>query len=276
MTGANKSLGERPHKFTVPDLLLRKQQQQKIVALTAYDYSAARLADRAGVDIVLVGDTLGIMSLGYSTTIPVTMEEMLHHVKACRRGVHSALLVADMPFGSYQASVEDAIRNAAQLMKEGGAQAVKIEGGSEIAATVHRMTQVGIPVMGHIGLQPQSVNAYGGNKAQGRDTESANQLLKDAIILQKEGAFSIVLEAIPADLSSEISSCLNIPTIGIGAGPECDGQVQVWHDILGIYPGKRYRHVKQYVDLGEQIDVAIRSYSDEVRGKSFPTKEHSL
>lgn len=276
MTGGKTVSGDRPRKFTVPDLLLRKQDHQKIVALTAYDYSAARLADRAGMDIVLVGDTLGIMSLGYSTTIPVTMAEMLHHVKACRRGVRSALLVVDMPFGSYQVCVEDAVRNASLLIKEGGAQAVKIEGGAVMAATVRRLSQVGIPVMGHLGLQPQSVNSYGGNRAQGRDTDSARQLREDALILQAEGAFAIVLEAIPAELSAEITSLLSIPTIGIGAGPDCDGQVQVWHDILGIYPGKKYRHVKQYAELGELIDAAIRNYSEEVRGNNFPTKEHSL
>ncbi len=267
---------ERPRKFTVPDLLQYKKDQKKIVVITAYNYSAARLADKAGVDIVLVGDTLGIMELGYATTIPVTMDQMLHHVKACRQGVRYALLVADMPFGSYQVSVEDAVRNAAILIKEGGAQAVKLEGGASVCDTVLKLTESGIPVMGHLGLQPQSVNAYGGNKVQGRDDASAQKLKEHALLLQSAGAFAVVLEAIPADLSKEISEELEIPTIGIGAGPGCDGQVQVWNDILGIYPGKKYRHVKQYAELGLLIDAAIREYSEEVRGNSFPAKEHSL
>lgn len=265
--------GER---VTVPWLRQRKQVGEKIVMVTAYDYPSARLADRAGVDIVFVGDTLGMMMLGYSTTVPVTLDAMLHHVQAARRGVRRALLLADMPFGTYQISPEEAIRNAARLLKEGGAQAVKLEGGAPVVETVRRLTEAGIPVMGHLGLTPQSIHIFGGNRAQGKDPAAARQMLADAQAMEAAGAFGLVLETIPAALADRITAELSIPTIGIGAGLACDGQVQVWHDLLGIYPGKNYRHVKRYAEIGEQMEVALRTYAEEVRQSRFPTKENSL
>lgn len=267
---------EKLERITVPGLRLRKTRGEKIVMLTAYDFPAAKLAEHAGVDIVFVGDTLGIMSLGYDTTVPVTLEDILIHVKAVRRGVKRALLVADMPFGTYQVCAEDAIRNAVQLMKEGGAQAMKLEGGAPIADTVRRMTDAGIPVMGHLGLTPQSIHMLGGNRVQGKEPEAAKQILADAVALEHAGAFAVVLEAVPAELAARVTAELTIPTIGIGAGPFCDGQVQVWNDLLGIPPGKMYRHVKRYAEIGALIESAIREYADDVRQNRFPTKEHSL
>jgi 3-methyl-2-oxobutanoate hydroxymethyltransferase len=262
--------------FTVPMLRQKKQNGEKIVMVTAYDYPSAVLIERAGVDVALVGDTLGIMSHGYKNTLPVTMEETLNHVQAVRRGLKRTLLLADMPFGSYQVSLEEAMRNAILLMKEGGAQAVKIEGGQAVLPLVRRMTESGIPVFGHLGLTPQSVHLLGGHKAQGRTMEAAQGLCEDAVSLEAAGAIGIVLETIPADLAAEISAQIAIPTIGIGAGPGCDGQVQVWHDLLGLPPGRLYRHVKRYADLGSQIENALRAYAEEVKQGSFPTKEHSL
>jgi 3-methyl-2-oxobutanoate hydroxymethyltransferase len=268
--------GKRRERFTVPSLRERKSRGEKIVTLTAYDYPSARLAERAGVDVVLVGDTLGIMALGYDTTVPVTLEEMLHHVRAVRRALKRALLVADMPFGTYQTGPEEAIRNAVRLMKEGGAQAVKLEGGAPVVETVRRMTETGIPVMGHLGLMPQSVHLLGGYRAQGRLPEEAQRILADAQALAEAGAFGLVLETVPAQLAAQVTAAIPIPTIGIGAGPACDGQVQVWHDILGIYPGKDFRHVKRYANIGDLTENALRDYVDEVRQSRFPTKENSL
>lgn len=268
--------GGRTERVTVPSLRARKRSGERIVMLTAYDYPSARLAERAGVDIVFVGDTLGMMALGYDTTVPVTLEEMLHHVRAARRGVKRALLLADMPFGTYQVSPEEAVRSATRLMKEGRAQAVKLEGGAPVVETVRRLTEAGIPVMGHLGLTPQSIHIFGGHRAQGKDRASAERMLADAKALEAAGAFGLVLETIPATLAAEITAALEIPTIGIGAGPECDGQVQVWHDLLGIYPGKAYRHVKRYAEIGDMMEAAIRAYSEEVRQQRFPGKEHSL
>lgn len=268
--------GPARERITVPMLQERKRQETRIVAVTAYDYPSARLADRAGVDVILVGDTVGIMALGYDTTVPVTLDDMLHHVRSVRRGLKWALLLADMPFGSYESGSDDAIRNSVRLMKEGGAQAVKIEGGAWLAGTVRRMTNTGIPVVGHIGLLPQSVHLIGGHKTQGKDAADAARILEDALALQDAGAVGVVLEAIPAALAAQITGQLSIPTIGIGAGAGCDGQVQVWHDLLGIPPGKQYRHVKRYASVGEVIESALRTYADEVRGGAFPTKENSL
>jgi len=273
---SEKSAGPLRERFTVPQLRERKRQSQKIVVLTAYDYAAARIADRAGVDVVLVGDTLGIMALGYDTTVPVTLDDMVHHVRSVRRGLKWALLLADLPFGSYETGSDEAIKSAVRLMKEGGAQAVKLEGGVHLADTVRQMTNAGIPVMGHVGLMPQSVNLVGGHKVQGKDVEQADRILEDALALEAAGAIGIVLEAIPGALAERITSGISIPTIGIGAGPGCDGQVQVWHDILGIPPGKLYRHVKKYASVGDVIESAIRTYAEEVRGEVFPTKENSL
>jgi len=263
-------------RVTIPILKEKKRLGQKIVTVTAYDFASARLADRAGVDIVLVGDTAAIMALGYDTTVPITLDEILHHVRSVRRGLKGALLLADLPFGSYESGVEDAIRSAVRVMKEGGAQAVKIEGGAWLMDTVRALTNAGIPVFGHVGLMPQSVHLVGGHKTQGKEPKQAEQILSDARALEMAGAIGIVLEAIPAALAGEITAALSIPTIGIGAGADCDGQVQVWHDILGIYPGKQYRHVKRYASIGETIESAIKIYAEEVRNGEFPTRENSL
>jgi 3-methyl-2-oxobutanoate hydroxymethyltransferase len=272
----DKSRGTTRERITVPLLRERKNRAERIVAVTAYDYPAARLADRAGVDVVLVGDTVGIMALGYDTTVPVTLDDMLHHVRSVRRGLKWALLLADMPFGTYDPGSDDAIRSAVRLMKEGGAQAIKMEGGAWLADTVRRMTDMGIPVMGHVGLMPQSVHLLGGHKAQGKDAGAAERILRDALALEAAGAIGVVIEAIPASLATRITGELSIPTIGIGAGVGCDGQVQVWHDILGIPPGKSYRHVKRYASIGESIEAALRTYAEEVRNGVFPSKENSL
>lgn len=262
-------------RITAPRLITFKQERRKIVVVTAYDYPSARLADRAGIDVILVGDTLGIMALGHKTTVPVTLEEMIHHTKAVKRGVKNALILADLPFGTYQASPQEAFHSASALLKEGGAHAVKLEGGLHMAETVRLLTQGGIPVVGHLGLTPQSVNVFGGNKIQGRTPDAAEQIVSAAIALEEAGAFAIVLEAIPSPLARRITQTLTIPTIGIGAGADCDGQVQVWHDLFGIYPGKPLRHTKIYADLGTLLEQALRAYADEVRNDVFPTEENS-
>jgi 3-methyl-2-oxobutanoate hydroxymethyltransferase len=267
-------------RLTVADIQEKKNQGQKVVMLTAYDFPSARLAQEGGVDMILVGDSLGMVVLGYDSTVPVTMEDMLHHTKAVVRGCETPLVVGDMPFMSYQASVEDAMRNAGRMLQEGGAQAVKLEGGVHMAETVRRITQIGIPVVGHIGLTPQSINTLSGYKVQGRTPEAAERLLEDAIALQQAGAFAIVLETIPAPLAELISKRLRVPTIGIGAGAGCDGQVQVWHDLLSysttFMPKHMPRHVKQYANIGEAIRGAIESYAGEVRAGSFPTQKESF
>jgi 3-methyl-2-oxobutanoate hydroxymethyltransferase len=265
---------------TVADILEMKQRGEKIVMLTAYDFPSARLAEEGGVDMILVGDSLGMVVLGYDSTLPVTIEDMLHHTKAVVRGAHRPMVVTDLPFMSYQTSVEDAMRNAGRLIQEGGAQAVKLEGGVHMAETVRRLTQVGIPVVGHIGLTPQAINQLSGYKVQGRTPEAAERLLDDAIALQQAGAFAIVLETIPAPLASLISGRLRVPTIGIGAGAGCDGQVQVWHDLLSysttFMPKHMPRHVKQYAHVGDVMRAAIEDYGKEVRGGEFPTSKESF
>jgi|SRR5579871_3283066 len=268
--------GDRAERMTVPRFLQRKKLGQKIVMVTAYDYPSALLAERAGVDSILVGDSVGTTALGYDTTLPVTLEAILHHTQAVRRGVSRALLIADLPFGTYQAGPEDALRSAARILKEGGAQAVKMEGGAPIVATVRRLTAAGIPTMGHLGLTPQSVHLFGGHRAQGRAPEAAQQMLEDAQALEEAGAFGIVLESVPSALAARISAAISIPTIGIGAGPECDGQVQVWHDLFGLMPGKTFRHAKRYAEVGDLMTAALRDYVEDVRQARFPTKEHSL
>lgn len=264
----------RNARFAVPDARARKARGEKVVMLTAYDYPSARLADRAGVDMVLVGDSLGAVVLGYKNVVPVTLEDMIHHVRAVRRGLKYALLVADMPFGTYQASIEDAVRNAALLLKE-GAEAVKLEGGAAMLPTVRRLTEVGIPVMGHLGLTPQSIYLLGGHRAQGVTDADAQRLRTDARGLEAAGAFGMVLETIPAALAAEITHAVSIPTIGIGAGAACDGQVQVWHDLLGLGGGRTFRHAKRYAEVGKIIEEAVREYGAEVRANRFPTEEHS-
>ena len=263
-------------RVTVPDFRARKARDEKVVMVTVYDYPSALLADRAGVDCLLVGDSVATTVQGHSTTLPVTLDEMIYHVRLVRRGVQRALLLADLPFGSYQASPEQAVQSAVRLLKEGGAEAVKLEGGAAVAPTVRRLTEAGIPVMAHLGLTPQSVHLFGGHRVQGRDAAAAEQMLEDAQALDAAGAFGLVLETIPASLAARITAAITIPTVGIGAGPHCDGQVQVWHDLLGLFPGKTFRHAKRYAELGAAAEAALRAYTDEVRQGIFPTKEQSL
>ena len=254
-----------------------KDRGERIPMVTAYDYTSARLAEAAGLPILLVGDSLGMVMLGYESTVPVTLDEMIHHAKAVVRGTQNALVVVDMPFMTYHVNPEQALVNCGRVMQQTGAQAVKIEGGARMAETVRRLTANGIPVMGHIGLTPQSVNQFGGHKVQGKTPAAAAKLLSDARALEEAGAFAVVLETIPAPLSRMVTERITIPTIGIGAGAHCDGQVQVLHDMLGIYDDRRaLKHAKQYAVLGQTIRDAVRNYIDEVEGARFPTKEHSF
>ncbi len=254
-----------------------KAEGRRFAMLTAYDYPSARLVEQAGIPVILVGDSLGSVILGYDSTVPVTMEDILHHTRAVVRATTKAIIVADMPFMSYQANADDAMRNAGRLLQEGGATAVKLEGGSHIAPLVHRMVESGIPVMGHLGLTPQSVNQFGGHKVQGKTPAAAARLINDARALEEAGAFAIVLETIPAPLARMVSERISIPTIGIGAGPGCDAQVQVFHDMLGIYDDRRpLRHAKRYAVLGETIRNAVQDYIAEVEGGIFPTEENSF
>ena len=259
----------------VANIQAMKERGEPITCITAYDYPTARIVSEVGIPLVLVGDSLGNVVLGYESTIPVTMEEMLHHVKAVVRGAQEALVVADMPFMSYQVNVEEALRNAGRFLQEGGAHAVKLEGGRRSAEAVRRLVETGIPVMGHIGLTPQSVNQLSGHRIQGRTVDAAKELVEDAVELEAAGAFSIVLESVPAPLAGIITERLAIPTIGIGAGVECDGQIQVLHDILGLTSGFVPKHAKQYLHLSEAIAQALRTYAEEVHSKAFPTDEHS-
>ena len=269
-------------KITVPDILARKSRSalsepavRKIVCLTAYDYPTARLLDEAGVDIVLVGDSLGMAVLGYESTIPVTLDEMLHHARAVRRGVRRALLVADMPYGSYHIDGAESVRHAVRFLKEAGAEAVKVEGGERRMELIARLVEAEIPVMGHVGLTPQSIHALGGFHVQGRTLAAAEGLLRDARAVQAAGAFSIVLESVPRELAAQITRELAIPTIGIGAGPECDGQILVLHDLIGLGSGHKPKFVRQYADVGASICRAVGEYAADVRAGSFPTEEES-
>jgi 3-methyl-2-oxobutanoate hydroxymethyltransferase len=252
-----------------------KSRNEKIVMLTAYDYSTAKLVDEAGIPLILVGDSLGMVILGYDSTIPVTIDEMIHHTKAVVRGTKQAMVIGDMPFMTYQISPSDALRNAARFMQEGGAQAIKLEGGVTVAETVKRIVDCGIPVMGHLGLTPQSVHQLGGHRVQGKTPETAERLLKDAQALEQAGAFAVVLELVPAPLSKLISQKLGIPTIGIGAGPYCDGQVQVISDLLGLFSDFVPKHAKQYAKLAGSIKTALGDYMSEVKAGKFPTDENS-
>ena len=262
-------------RVTITEIKQMKQRKEKIPMLTAYDYVTAKIVDEAGVPLILVGDSLGMVMLGYESTIPVTMEEMLHHTKAVVRGARKSLIIGDMPFMTYHISVSDTLRNAGRFIQDGGAQAVKLEGGEVVAEKIRRLTDCGVPVMGHIGLTPQSIYQLGGFKVQGKTPEVAKRLLKDACILEQAGAFSVVLECIPAPLSKLITQKVNIPTIGIGAGPDCDGQVQVISDILGIYTDFVPKHAKQYAKLAEEIKAAVSEYIAEVKSESFPTGKQS-
>lgn len=262
-------------RVTVPDIVARKNSGKKISAITAYDFSTAKLLDRTEIDIVLVGDSLGMVTLGYDTTLPVTMDDMIHHARAVRRGIHSALLVGDMPFLSYQASNEQAVLNAGRFIQEAGAEAIKLEGGLRMAERVHAVVQSGIPVMGHIGLTPQSYHQFGGYKVQGKNFLDARQIKQDARELQKAGVFSLVLEGIPSELAEEITEDVKVPTIGIGAGPGCDGQILVVNDLLGMDTDFSPKFVKKYSDLGSRIPAAIHEYIQEVRAGVFPAENHS-
>ena len=270
-------------KITVPDIVERKSRRfsdatsttEKITCLTAYDYPTARILDDANVDILLVGDSLAMVVLGYGSTLPATVDEMLHHVKAVRRGTHHALVVADMPYGSYHASIDDSIRSALRFIKEGGAEAVKVEGGERRIELIARLVEAEIPVMGHVGLTPQSVNALGGFKVQGRSADAAQQLLRDSRAVEAAGAFSIVLESIPREIAARITEDLHIPTIGIGAGPDCDGQVLVINDALGLTTGHTPKFARRYANLSEIIARAAAEYCDDVRNGRFPSDEES-
>jgi 3-methyl-2-oxobutanoate hydroxymethyltransferase len=254
----------------VPDLEAKKQRGEKIAMLTAYDFTMARLLDRAGIDVLLVGDSLGMVVLGYETTLPVTLDAMVHHTRAVSRGAERALVVADMPFLTYQVSVPEAVRNAGRLIQEGGAAAVKMEGGGAVVEAAARLVEVGIPVMGHLGLVPQSVHLLGGFRQQAKLEEDAEQLIADAHALQEAGAFAVVLESIPAEVARAVTAELRIPTLGIGAGPHCDGQVLVCFDMLGLSPEPVPSFVKRYADLGEQTVAAAKAYADDVRNGRFP------
>lgn len=269
-------------RVTVPELLRRKsaaadsqENAKKIVCLTAYDYPTARLLDEAGVDLILVGDSVAMVALGYDSTLPVTLEEMIHHARAVRRGVKRALVVADMPFGSYHADTAESLRNAVRFVKEAGVEAVKVEGGERRLELIARLTEAEIPVMGHVGLTPQSVNALGGYRVQGKTTDSAEQLLRDARAVEAAGAFAIVLEAVPRELAAQITRELRIPTIGIGAGPDCDGQILVLHDLLGLTFVPTPKFARRYANLGESISSAVRQYGEDVRSGGFPADSES-
>jgi 3-methyl-2-oxobutanoate hydroxymethyltransferase len=271
-------------KVTVPEILSRKsvrspqnpQASRKITCLTAYDYPTARLLDDAGVDILLVGDSLGMVVLGYDSTLPVTLDEMLYHTRAVRRGTRRALIVADMPFGTYQGDSAEAVRNAVRFVKEAGAEAVKVEGGERRMDLIARLVDAQIPVMGHIGLTPQSQHLLGGFKVQGKSVEAAEQLFRDAQAIAAAGAFSVVLESIPRELAALITEKLPIPTIGIGAGPDCDGQVLVFHDIVGLSLGHAPKFARRYADLASIISRAAAEYLDDVRQGRFPSDAESF
>jgi 3-methyl-2-oxobutanoate hydroxymethyltransferase len=269
-------------KVTVPEILSHKSSspvgsaaRNKITCLTAYDYPTARLLDDAGVDILLVGDSLAMVVLGYDSTLPVTLDEVLMHVRAVRRGTRRALLVADMPYGSYHISLEESVRNAVRLVKEGGAEAVKVEGGERRIELIARLVEAEIPVMGHVGLTPQSVNTMGGFHVQGKTNDAARQVERDARAVEAAGAFAVVLESMPRDLAARITEKLHIPTIGIGAGPDCDGQVLVFHDLVGLTIGHAPKFVRKYADLGAEISRAASEYCDDVRSGRFPSDAES-
>jgi len=264
------------NRVSTTDVREMKKRGDKIVMMTAYDYPSARLVEEAGADLILVGDTLGMVVLGYDSTLPVTMEEMIHHTRAVVRGTQRVLVVGDMPFMSYQTGWQDAMTNAARFMKEANCGAVKLEGGVRSAEIVRRLTEAGIPVMGHIGLTPQSVNQLGGFKLQGKTPAAAVQLMHDAQALEQAGAFAIVLETIPAPLAKLLTQRLSIPTIGIGAGVHCDGQVQVFHDLLGLFDAFAPKHARRYAEVGATIREAVARYAADVRSGAFPTAKESF
>ncbi|PWH18615.1 MAG: 3-methyl-2-oxobutanoate hydroxymethyltransferase [Anaerolineae bacterium] len=272
---APPSVTERK-KITLTDLQRKKEHGQAITMLTAYDYSTAKALDEAGIDVILVGDSLGMVVLGYPNTLQVTMEEMLHHCRAVARGAQKAFLVGDMPFLSYQVSVPEAVRNAGRFLQEGGMEAVKLEGGRERVETIRAIVSAGIPVMGHLGLTPQSIHQLGGFRPQGRQAAAARRLFEDALLLQEAGCFSVVLESVPRQLAAYITQHLQIPTIGIGAGAACNGQVLVTHDLLGLFDRFTPRFAKQYAQLYPLMREAFAQYITEVQDGAFPTEDHSL
>ncbi|HEU4480987.1 MAG TPA: 3-methyl-2-oxobutanoate hydroxymethyltransferase [Actinomycetota bacterium] len=260
---------------TVRDIRAFKDNGERFAMLTAYDAHSARLLDEAGIPLILVGDTLAMVMLGHPSTLPVTMDEMLHHTRAVARGARDAFIVGDMPFMSYQGSIEDGIKNAGRFLKEAGAHAVKLEGGGRVLDLVAHLTDAGIPVMGHLGLTPQSVNQFGGYRVQGRGDEAAHRIVREAKDLQAAGIFALVLEAVPSDVARDVTTALEVPTIGIGAGPHTDGQVLVWHDFLGITDGKLPRFVKRYASLGDEIKEAATRFAAEVAAGEYPGPEHT-
>ena len=262
--------------FTIHDFLKKKKDGNKITMLTAYDYPFARIVDEAGLDAILVGDSLGMVVQGLENTLPVTMDEMIYHTKMVTRAVENALVIGDMPFMSYHTGIDDAVRNAGRFLKEGGAAAVKMEGGAEIADHIRAMTKSDIPVMAHIGLTPQSIHRMGGYKVQGKTEESARQLIEEAHIVEDAGAFSLLLEAIPMDLSKQITKELSIPTIGIGGGPHCDGQILVLHDVIGLFERFVPKFIKQYANLKDEALRAIKDYKEDVEKGNFPSDEQSF
>jgi len=272
---ATGSVHKRNARVTVRSVQGFKDRGERIPMLTCYEALSARILDEAGIPLLLVGDSLGMVVLGYDSTVPVTMDEMLHHTRAVSRGAETAMVIGDMPFMSFQGDVDEAVYNAGRFLKEAGAHAVKLEGGGRVVDVVERMTSSGIPVMAHLGLTPQSVNQLGGFRVQGRTEEQAHGITEDAKNLEAAGAFSIVLEGVPSDLAQQVTASLTIPTIGIGAGPHCDGQVLVYHDFLGITPGKKPKFAKAYAELGDAIAEAARTYADEVRTGVHPDEEHS-
>ncbi len=263
-------------KHTVATFRTAKESGQKLALLTAYDYSTARLIDNAGIEGILVGDSLGMVCLGYEDTLAVTMDDMIHHTRAVARGTQDALVIADMPFMSYQVSIKQAVENAGRLVKEAGAQAIKIEGGAQFCSEIEAITRASIPVMGHLGLTPQSVNAFGGFKVQGKNREAAQRIVDDARAIEDAGAFSIVLECIPAALAEIITDAVDIPTIGIGSGAGCDGQILVYHDMLGMYGDLAPKFVRHFADIGSTMTQAFCAYREAVQAGEFPTDEHSF
>ena len=274
MSTVTTATANREHRVTVRSLASRKRKGERITMLTAYDFTFARIFEAAGIDLILVGDSLGNVVQGADTTLPVTLDEMIYHTRLVARGLQRSMVVGDMPFGSYQVGPEDAVRSAIRLVKEGGAQAVKLEGGVNAASSIERIVAAEIPVMGHVGLTPQAVNRMGGFRVQGRGEKGRARILEDALAVQEAGAFAVVLEGVPASLASEITMRLDIPTIGIGAGADCDGQVLVMHDLLGLNDWTP-SFVKQYANLGVVASQAARAYIDDVQNGKFPDEEHS-
>ena len=262
-------------RITPDQIRQMKTKGERIPMLTAYDYATASILDSAGVPMLLVGDSMGMVMLGYDSTLPVTLDDIIRHAQAVTRGAKRALVIADMPFGSFQVSPKETMRNAARIMKEAGVQAVKLEGGVRIAASVRALVEAGIPVMGHLGMTPQSVNAFGGFKVQGKTEQTARALLADAAALEEAGVFAIVLELVPAELARLLTERVSVPTIGIGAGPYCDGEVQVIHDVMGLFPDFTPRHAKRFADLGAAMRTGVEAYMREVRERSFPAEGQS-